>query len=355
MIITKNHTKNTKKYFLLKIKNKNMTKKIYKAAVIGCGNIGASVGNYNKAVQPGTHAGAYQLNKKTKLAALVDVDETQLEKTKKYFPGVPQYTDAKKMHREVKPDIVSIATPTKYHYESVMRAAKYKTPIILCEKPISDDTRKAKKMIAACKKSGSKLFINHMRHFDPLLLKWAKRVRDGYIGEVYQGNAFYYNGLYNNGTHLLDMLRLFLGEPDWVSARYNKKTSNNPKDLNVDGWLAFKNGAMVSLQSLSQNYGFFGFRIFGETGMVNVRNLCFEVEYRKKINNKNYKGFYELDKRIKKEGKNRSYIKSVIDHVVSCADGKKEAISVGQDGLAVLNTLAAIKKSAEADGKKIKI
>lgn len=353
MIIMTNYTINMKKDFHLK--NKNMAKKMYKAAVIGCGNIGASVGNYNKAVQPGTHAGAYQLNKKTKLAALVDVDEAQLEKTKKYFPGVPQYANAEKMYKEIRPDIVSIATPTKYHYDNVILAAKHEIPFVLCEKPISDDTAKAKKMIAACKKSGSKLFINHMRHFDPLLLKWAKRVRDGYIGEVYQGNAFYYNGLYNNGTHLLDLLKMFLGDIEWVSARYNKKTSSNPKDLNVDGLLAFKNGALVSLQSLSRNYGFFGFRIFGETGMVNVHNLCFEVEYRKKINNKNYKGFYELDKNIKKEGKNRSYIKSVVDYLAAYADGKEKAISTGEDGLAVLNILAAIKKSAEADGKKIKI
>lgn len=332
-----------------------MKKKNYKAAVVGCGNIGASVGNYNKAVQPGTHAGAYQLNKKTKLAVLVDVDKAQLEKAKKYFPGVPQYTDAEKMYKEIKPDIVSIATPTKHHYDNVMLAAENKVPIILCEKPIADDIQKAKEMIAACKKSGSRLFINHMRHFDPLLLKWAERVRGGHIGDVYQGNAFYYNGLYNNGTHLLDMLRMFMGEVDWVSARYNKNTSNKPDDLNVDGMIVFKNGALVSLQSLSKNYGFFGFRIFGETGLVNVRNLCFEVEYRKKINNKNYKGFYELDKKIKKEGKNRSYIKSVINYLVSYADGKEKAISTGEDGLAVLNILAAIKKSAEADGKKIKV
>jgi predicted dehydrogenase len=337
------------------LKNNIMAKKIYKTAVIGCGNIGAEVGNYNKAVQPGTHAGAYKLNKKTKLSALVDVDADRLEKVGKCFPGVPLYADAEKMYKEIKPDIVSIATPTKYHYDNVMLAARHGVPIILCEKPISDEINKAKKMIAACKKSGSKLFINHMRHFDPLLLKWADRVRGGYIGDAYQGNAFYYNGLYNNGTHLLDILRIFLGEPDWVLARYNKKTSSNSNDLNVDGLIVFKSGAVVSLQSLSRNYGFFGFRIFGETGMVNARNLCFEVEYRKKIDNKNYKGFYELAQKIKKEGVPRSYIKSVIDYLVSCADEKKEVISSGEDGLAVLRILTALKKSADKNGKEIKL
>lgn len=332
-----------------------LNKKKYKAAVIGCGNIGAEEGNYNKAVQPGTHAGTYALIKRTKLAALVDVDAVRLEKIKKYFPGVPQYTNVKKMYKEIKPDIVSIATPIAHHYAGVMLAAKHKCKIILCEKPISDNIAKAKKMIAACKKSGSKLFVNHIRHFDPLLLKWARRIRDGYIGDVYQGNTFYYNSFYDNGTHLVDVLRMFLGEPAWVLAKYNKKTSSNPKDLNIDGMIGFKNGAIVSLQTLSKNYGFFEFRIFGEKGMVNIRNLCFEVEYRKKRNNKNYKGFFELDKRIKREGKNRSFIKSVIEYIVLFADGKKEAISTGEDGLAVLKILIAIKKSADLNGKEIKI
>lgn len=331
--------------------NKNQ----YKAAVIGCGNIGAEEGNYNKAVQPGTHAGTYASIKRINLVALVDVDTDRLERIKKYFPGVPQYTDAEKMYKEIKPDIVSIATPIVHHYAGVMLAAKHQCPIILCEKPISDDIVKAKKMIIACKKSGSKLFVNHMRHFDPLLLKWAKRIRDGYIGDAYQGNAFYYNGFYDSGTHLVDVLRMFLGELAWVSAKYNKKTSSNPKDLNVDGMIGFKNGAIVSLQSLSKNYGFFGFRIFGEKGMVNIRNLCFEVEYRKKINNKNYKGFFELDKRIKREGENRSFIKSVIEYMMLFADGKKEAISTGEDGLAVLKILIAVKKSADLNGKEIKM
>ena len=55
-----------------------MTKHIFKAAVIGCGNIGAAIKRYGKNVQPATHAGAYQHNRRTRLVALVDVDKEKL-------------------------------------------------------------------------------------------------------------------------------------------------------------------------------------------------------------------------------------------------------------------------------------
>jgi len=329
-----------------------MSKKL-KAAVIGCGNIGASVKNYGRAVRPGSHASAYQANAKTKLAALVENDKDKWPGLKNDFPRVKIYEDADLMFKEIKPDIVSIATPTGSHYKFVLMAAKYKCPAILCEKPISYSVQEAKKMILACQKSNSQLFINHTRHFDPLLQKWSRKVRNGFLGQIYQGNAYYYNGLFNNGTHLIDLLRMFLGEIDWVAVQYNKKTSWQEKDLNVDGLIAFKNGALISFQSLSKNYGYFGFSLFGEKRMINVTNLAYEIEYRKKIRNENYKGFFELSSEISKEGAPRSFMKSAIGHVVSCLEGKTAPQSTGQNGLAVLEILMTLASSAQQHGKKL--
>jgi predicted dehydrogenase len=192
-----------------------MTKanKIYKAAVIGCGNIGASAGNYHKAVQPGTHAGAYLACKRTKLTALVEANYKRHEYLRKNFPKVKLFVDMEKMFSEIKPDIVSVATPSGFHLKPVELAAGHKTPAIICEKPIAYTINEAERMIEVCKKNGSLLFINHQRHFDPLLNKWKEKINKGFLGTIYQGNIYYYNGLFNNGTHWLDLLRNYLGTP----------------------------------------------------------------------------------------------------------------------------------------------
>jgi len=330
-------------------------KKFFNAVVIGCGNIGAKAGNYGKSVQPGTHAGAYQADKRTRLVALVESDKERLPFLKKDFPDVKIYTDPDEMFGKIKPDIVSIATPTSTHCELVLLAAKHKCPAILCEKPISLNISDARKMISACHKNNSILFINHMRHFDPILRKWSEKVKSGFLGQVYQGNAYYYNGLFNNATHIIDLLITFLGEPIAVSAYYNRTTSNDKSNLNADGIIFFENDVKITLQTLSKNYGFFGFRIFGERGMLDITRAGFDVQYRKKIKHKYFKGYFELDEKTKEEGDLRSFMASAIGYVVDCLEGKKQPISTGEDGLAVLKILESLKKSASLEGKIVKI
>lgn len=327
--------------------------KQYKAAVIGCGNIGASIKNYNKAIQPATHAGAYLANKKTQLAALVEDNKERLPYLKKNFPGVKIYTDINIMLKEIKPDIVSIATPTALHRKHVLLAARRGCPVILCEKPLAYGINDAKEMIDVCKRSGSQLFVNHTRHFDPIYQKWSEKIKNNIIGRIYQGNIYYYNGLFNNGTHLIDLMRLFLGNPISVSAIYNKVTSSSPDDLNIDGILTFKNGAKVTLQSLSRNYGYFNIRLFGEKGMIEATNLLYEIIYNKKVKNKNFKGFFELSRKQRKEGQARSVMAPPINYLVSYFEGKAKPISTGEDGLAVLRILLALKQSADKFGREI--
>lgn len=328
--------------------------KRYKAAVIGCGNIGAKEENYSEKVRPGTHAGAFSMNKRTELAALVEVNKERWPELKKAFPAAEIFESAGEMFKKIKPDIVSIATPTDKHYEFVLLAAKNKCPAILCEKPLSYSLKEAEKMVKVCKESGSLLFTNHTRHFDPIIRKWSKKVKEGLLGEIYQGNVFYYNGFFNNGTHLIDLITMFLGEVEEVLGMENKSTTSNPNDPNLDGFIKFKSGALVSLQSLSKNYGFLGFRIFGGRGMLETLDLVYKFCFRKKIDNKNFKNFFELEEKGEIEGEPRGFMISVIAYIVDVLDKKAEPTSTGEEGLAVLKILDAFKKSAKSK-KPVKI
>jgi len=331
-----------------------MKKNKFKAAVIGVGNIGADEGKFSKEVSPGTHAGSYNINIDTELSAFVDVNKKNLKSACIFFPGVKSFSSIKEMMKKEKPDIVSISTPTKFHCENVLEVAKFGCKAIICEKPIAYLIKDAKKMISVCKDKKIKLFVNHQRHFDPLLQKWGIKIqKDKCLGELYQGHAYYYNGLYNNGTHLVDLLSMFVGKIVSVEGIYNKKTSSNKNDLNIDGFLFFKNGAIVSLHSLSKNYGYFSFSIFGEKGMIEVSNLGYQIKFVKKVKNKNYKGFYSLSSNALIEGKERSMFIGTIIHVVSCLLGKVKPINTGEDGLYVLMVLDALNNSARFGGKKV--
>lgn len=328
-------------------------KKIYKAVVIGGGNIGAGVDIYNKNIRPGSHADAYSKNKRFELCAIVETDKARHAYLNKYYPGVKIYEKMEDMLLAVKPDIVSVATPTKDHFKAVILAASRKVPVVLCEKPIAYDLREAEIMIKKCQENGTKLFINHIRHYDGLMNKWSEKVKSGLLGNLEQAMFQYYNGLYNNGTHFLDLVMMFAGKPVYVMAKKNETIPWNENDINVDGLLFFENGLTLSIQSLSKNYGYQNIKIFGEKGMLEIGNMTYEIKYCKKIKNKNFKNFFQLDDKCLSEGKKRSWMAGVINYFAEYMDGERKEISSGEDGLAVLKILESLKKSASLKGKII--
>lgn len=315
-----------------------MNKKRYKAVVIGCGRIGAENWRYQKNIKPATHAATYRCHPKIELAGLCDIDPKKLKATKKFFPGVPLYLLATKMLKEIRPDIVSVATHPNTHFKFVKMAADFGAKAIICEKPISDSLRKAKSMVRICKEKKCLLFVGHLRHFDPLIRKWQKKVKKGVLGKVSQANCIYHNGLFNNGTHMIDILGWFLGEAEQVIGVYNYLTSNPKKDKNIDATIFFKNGARAVLQSVPEKNGLTEWFFYGEKGNLAIRKLGFEI---------NYKNL--------KIGKPRSLMTPMVSHIISCLERKEKPLSTGQDGFTVLKILFAIKKSADNKGKIIKI
>lgn len=323
--------------------------------MIGCGRIGAEVFNYRKEMGPATHAGAYQGHPRIKLVGLVDTNQKKLNLASKYFPGISLFASAEEMFRNIKPDIVSVATHSDSHLPLVKLAAKFGTRAIVCEKPIAGSLKEAKEMIKICRENKSLLFINHQRRFDPLVREWRGRVKNGLIGDILQSNSFYCNGLFNNGTHIIDLLRFFLGEVDWLRAVTNEKTSWNKNDKNVDALIRFKNGARVVLQSLPKNYDFLDQYFYGSRGRIVIKDLNCQIEHRKLIKSQYYQGYYQLFQKPRFYGKIRSFMLSMADHIVNCLDGKEKPVSRGEDGLAALKILFALRKSAENKGQLIRI
>ena len=187
-----------------------------------------------------------------------------------------------------------------------------------------------------------------------MLQKWQAKINNGLIGKIVQVNCYYYNGLLNSGTHVIDLLRFFLGEVDWVKGFINRQTSWKKDDENIDALIKFKSGTVTTLQTLPKNYGLSDFHFYGEKGYFAIKNFGFEVEYSRTVENKYCKGFYQLSEKIEKEGKPRSLVSSVVGHIVSCLDGSSKQVSRGEDGLAALKIILALRKSAKKLGKTIK-
>lgn len=330
----------------------------YRAALIGCGRIGAGVEGYSDKIQPWTHAGAYHENERIELVALVDTDQEKRTAAKKHFPEAALFASVREMMEQAKPDIVSIATPSETHASVLMEVAQFNPKAIVCEKPIAYSNEDAENMIRACNEKNILLFINHIRRFDPLIREAMGRLKD--IGDVIQANGRYTRGIFNNGTHLIDLLRFFLGDVIEVTAIRNPLTetfTDLKDDMNVDGFLFFASGARAAIQSYDSNdYSMFDYDFYGRKGRILLTHFGFDIEVMGVKNCSAFIGHRELDIRNAEiKGGVRSFTAPMVQHVVDCLDGKDSPVGTGEDGLAALKILNALKESALQEGRRISL
>lgn len=330
----------------------------YRAAVIGCGKIGAGVERYSAKIQPWAHASVFAQNERIEFVGLMDSDAGKLGKLAKDFPGIPFFTDVDEMMSQVKPEIVSVATLPESHAEIVDKILVYPVKAILCEKPIAHSLEAAEHLVAACKAKNIPLFINHIRRFDPEIRSAKKRLSE--LGEVMQAHSYYTRGIHNNGTHVIDMFRFFLGDVVSVVGIRNRKTENYtdlPGEMNIDGLLIFASGSQAAIQTINSDaYSIFDFDFLARGGKVALRHFGFRVEDMGTKPCSAFVGHKELDDASpSSHGQVRSFMAPVVTHIVDCLEGRDTPVSTGEDGIAALKVIEAFIQSVNEDGRMVKI
>ena len=140
-------------------------------------------------------------------------------------PGVV-HRDWKAMLTEAKPDIVAICMRhIDCHAEMAIAAAEAGVKGIFMEKPFVRTLAEADAVIAACKKSNSKLTLAFVNRHAPAYAAARDLIEDGRIGKVLElrgrGKEDARGGgedLIVLGCHILDMMVDLGGTPQWCDA-----------------------------------------------------------------------------------------------------------------------------------------
>ena len=334
-------------------------KTIYRAIIIGCGNIGALLEADPLRPKPATYAGAFTKHKKIELVGLVDLSESILKKAHGLFPGVKTYQDAELCIKQTQPAIVAIATPPDTHYHYLHLCKKYRIAAVICEKPMSESLAGAKKIERLFKRSKMLIVINHQRRFFPLFKEARKKIQDGILGAVRQVTTYYSNGIINNGSHLIDTLRFLLrDEVAWVSGAINVNNNTRAKfDSNIDGLLHFRSGAVVTMQCFDQAiYGIHELNLFGDKGELAIGGYGYEFRWIPVRASRCFANFRELAPSAQKKYYQKvGMVEGVVDHVVDCLRKKKKSDSTLRDGAKALSVLLALIQSAKSGGRRVYI
>ncbi len=136
------------------------------------------------------------------------------------------YADYCQMLEKERPQIVSVAPRwLDCHRDMVLACAEHGCHVFL-EKPMCQTLEQADEMIAALEKRNLKLAIAHQTRYSPTLEHVQKLIADGRFGDILElrgkGKEDRRGGgedLMVLGTHIMDLMRLFAGEPQWCFAR----------------------------------------------------------------------------------------------------------------------------------------
>lgn len=117
------------------------------------------------------------------MTAVADTVQASAEKAAEELGGVYHTTDYREALQRPDVDAVIVVTPTKYHIDVVLEAAKAGKHI-LCEKPMAMNQEECALMIEAAAKNHVKLQIGFMRRFDKNFRRAKEIVDSGAIGDV---------------------------------------------------------------------------------------------------------------------------------------------------------------------------
>ncbi len=229
------------------------------------------------------------------LVAVADADADGLAKTQAKLKAPKAYASYHEMLAVEQPDLVSIATRWTLEHKAMALAAISVGAHIYSEKPFTTDLAEADAILAAAKKSGSKIAVAHQMHVAHNIVFLKAQLEKGLIGDLIEIRA---NGKQDKraggedmlvlGVHLFDLMRLFAGDAQWCTARVLTQgrdiTANDGRkategiglvageDIYAQfGFAKGVNATFISRQAYSTVAGNWGLELIGSKGVVKIQ------------------------------------------------------------------------------------
>ncbi|MDR2964327.1 MAG: Gfo/Idh/MocA family oxidoreductase [Treponema sp.] len=316
-----------------------------KSAVIGLGRIASLLEDDTLREKPCTHTGAITANPDCELVSGCDInDERRRLFSEKW--QVPVYSDAKEMLRIHKPQLVSIATHPDSHYYYCCLAKETGVPVIICEKPLADNIRDARK-ITKLAKDGTIILTNHERRYSQDYIRIKNILEEERFGKLLSIRAILYMGkskrlvdvFWHDGTHLADIIMFLAGGILKHKRRWGAKLTSKEGTAWLEGQV---NKIPVVIEvGAKRDHLVFEMEFSCEKGRLRIGNGIYEVQESAPS------PYAENFRSLKNTGENftdpTGYFANMIKDAVACVkDPGHQPVSGAIDGLRVIEYLNSV-------------
>jgi predicted dehydrogenase len=263
----------------------------YRAAMVGLGNIAWRFDRGQGAGQSSlSHAGAYERNSRTMLVGGCSPDAGDRIAFQTAC-RVPVYASLSDMLDHESPDIVSIASPSPWHFSQTMACLEKKIPMIWLEKPVAGSLQELDRLLETNRQGCSTVVVNFQRRYCTAYQNLRRVYQEQRLGTCELIQLNYSRGLEVNGAHILDMLFFVTDNQEqwhleWASADGDR---DNPCFS-----LVLANGPRVMVCGLSLPYHCIDMALTCEQGRVSMLHGGMTPVVEERVEHELFPGFHRL-------------------------------------------------------------
>jgi predicted dehydrogenase len=284
---------------------------MYKALLIGCGNIGALYDFANDHIH--THAKAYYLNPDFNLTvydpdlALSGRIAQKYNSEKVEDISIVNFSDF---------DCISICSPTESHFSYLKKAIKAGVKVIICEKPLSYHPSEVEALLKLYYSAKSNVIINYFREFQPEYHELKQYTKKLSLKEPLTNISIrYHRGFINNGSHAFNLLQ-FLFDKQLILEKIHKTNivydhfKNDPTFSLQADW----GGVNFNMQGLTNTaYSFFEMDIFFKSQRISITDAGATIKIYKSEKSTINRPL-QIQKRLSRSNCLDNYMEPVINH-----------------------------------------
>jgi predicted dehydrogenase len=292
---------------------------MYKALIIGCGNIGAMYDFETESIS--TYAKAFHLDPEI-IFEVYDIDPKVSVMVAERYGVRCLYELNPEIYKEY--DIAVICTPTFTHHEYLSKLLEQGPRLLICEKPVDTDLVRLKKVLSLYRRSNTKVLVNFFRRFQPAIIQLKKDIEDILVEERCTNIVVtYQRGFHNNASHAIDLLELLFGST--INLSEAKVSHGVCDEFDADPTLSVScvfNDANLQFVGLTNaEFSHFDISIYFQRSAVFLKNGCDEIEIAS-TSTKQGNFYPKLVSRSRQVGVVENYMINVVSHAKRMLTGE---------------------------------
>lgn len=326
-----------------------------RVVLVGFGQIGAGYADDARmaAYFPyTTHAQVIAAHPAFTLEAVVDPRASALETARERW-GVPIVAhDVSELGGRVDFDVAVLATPPAVRLDALRHLPGICSALI--EKPLGSCAADAEEVLAYCRRRSIAVQVNFVRRADELLRSLAAgRLRE-LIGRPQAVFGVYGNGVANNGSHMVDLVRMLASEVVSVQALHGCDLRSS--DPGIAFALRLAEGAVATFQPLQfEHFRENGIDIWGEDGRMSILQEGLGVQVYPRRQNRSTTGAWEIasdEPTTLPTTSGRAFYR-MYDNIADVIAGRAMPFSPGESALQTARVIDAVIESARAQGAPV--